>query len=66
MILHPFGRLDIHNRCRLIVGGTAPHGLTATSGQYLDGSADAPGSDYKTVISWKTLAGPASAAADER
>ena len=65
VFLHPVGRLDIHNRYRLIVDGMAPHGLTATWGQYLDGSGDAPGSDYNTVISWKALAGPASAAADE-
>ena len=35
--LYPVKRISIHHRYELIVDGTAPHGLTNTRGQLLDG-----------------------------
>ena len=62
VILDPAQRLDVHNRYELIVAGTGPSGLTDSSGRLLDGrGTGVPGSDFMTVISFKTLAGPASA-----
>jgi uncharacterized repeat protein (TIGR01451 family) len=54
--LFPTERLDIHNRYRLLVKGTAPHGLTGMTGVPLDGKRDgSTGSDYEALISWRTL-----------
>ena len=36
--LHPIGRINIHHTYKLIVNGTAPHGLTNTTGELLDGA----------------------------
>jgi hypothetical protein len=58
--LFPVERLDIHNRYQLTVNGMAPNGLTDPGGQFLDGKGNGkPGSDFVTVISRATLAGPA-------
>jgi uncharacterized membrane protein len=60
--LYPAEQLDVHNFYRLTVIGTAPNGLTDTTGLLLDGAGTGkPGSDFVTVISRKTLAGPAPA-----
>jgi hypothetical protein len=54
--LHPIGRINIHHTYKLIVDGTAPHGLTNTSGELLDGAdtghAD---SDYHASLTWRNL-----------
>jgi hypothetical protein len=57
--LDPAGLLDVHNRYELIVTGTAG-GLADTSGRLMDGkNTGVPGSNFTTVLSFKTLAGPA-------
>jgi len=57
--LFPTERLDIHNRYRLRVKGTAKHGLTGVAGVPLDGKGDGiPGSDFEAVITWRTLVMP--------
>jgi type VI secretion system secreted protein VgrG len=55
-------RLDVHNQYQLTVEGTAPNGLTGATGLLLDGANNGkPGSNFVTVISRSTLAGPAPA-----
>jgi virginiamycin B lyase len=47
----PAKRLNIHQSYRLTVVGTAPHGLTNTSGVLLDGALTGhPGSDYVATV----------------
>jgi uncharacterized membrane protein len=58
--LDPAQQLDVHNQYRLTVVGTAPNGLTDITGLLLDGAGTGkPGSNFVTVISRQTLAGPA-------
>jgi type VI secretion system secreted protein VgrG len=55
-------RLDVHNRYRLMIAGSTPGGLSDTAGRLLDGKDNGvPGSDFVTIISFKTLAGAAPA-----
>jgi autotransporter-associated beta strand protein len=62
--LYTAERLDIHNKYRLTVKGTAPHPLKGVSGTPLDGRGDGKtATNYVTVISGKLLKGPAPAAA---
>ena len=54
--LHPKERISVHHTYELIVDGTAPHGLTNTLGQLLDGvDAGRPDSDYRTSLTWRNL-----------
>ena len=54
--LHPSQRISIHHTYKLIVDGTAPHGLTNTLGQLLDGAdTGRPDSDYRTTLTWRNL-----------
>ncbi len=54
--LHPEQRISIHHRYTLIVDGTAPHGLTNTRGQLLDGADHGqPDSDYRASLTWRNL-----------
>jgi hypothetical protein len=54
--LHPSQRINIHYPYELIVNGAAPHGVTNTRGQLLDGAdTGKPGSDYKTSLTWRNL-----------
>ena len=56
MTLHPKERISIHHAYELTVDGTAPHGLTNTLGQLLDGAdAGRPDSDYRTSLTWRNL-----------
>jgi large repetitive protein len=54
--LHPEQRINIHHTYELIVDGTAPHGVTNTFGQLLDGTGSGhPDSDYRTSLTWRDL-----------
>jgi uncharacterized repeat protein (TIGR01451 family) len=54
--LYPVERISIHHRYELIVDGTAPHGLTNTRGQLLDGDdSGSPDSDYRAPLTWRNL-----------
>jgi len=54
--LHPIGRINIHHTYKLIVDGTAPHGLTNTSGELLDGAdRGSPDSNYDGLLTWRNL-----------
>lgn len=65
LIIHPWQRLDVHNVYQLTINGTTMGGVSNTSGQLLDGAGTGvPGSDYQTLITRSSLAGPASAAVD--
>jgi parallel beta-helix repeat protein len=56
VILHPSQRISVHHVYNLIVDGTAPHGLTNTLGELLDGADNGrPDSDYRTSLSWRNL-----------
>jgi len=58
--LYTTARLDIHNVYRLTVDGAAPPGVTGATGIPLDGERNGdPGSKYTTLLTSKTLAGPA-------
>ena len=57
--LHMAQRLDIHNLYRITITGTSPGGLMGTGGTPLDGAGTGKtGSNFVSVISWRTLAGP--------
>jgi hypothetical protein len=58
--LSPSQQLDVHNRYQLTVTGTVPGGLVGSTGLPLNGSGK-PGTNYVTVITRSTLAGPAPA-----
>ncbi len=54
--LHTRKRINIHYAYELIVDGTAPHGLTNTPGQLLDGAdTGQPGSDDRASLTWRNL-----------
>jgi predicted outer membrane repeat protein len=54
--LHPQKRISIHHTYKLIVDGTAPHGLTNAAGLLLDGVEDGqPDSNYRTSLTWRNL-----------
>jgi hypothetical protein len=54
--LYPVKRISIHHRYELIVDGTAPHGLTNTRGQLLDGDdSGSPDSNYRAPLTWRNL-----------
>jgi hypothetical protein len=54
--LHPSQRINIHHTYKLIVDGNAPHGLTNTRGQLLDGAdTGRPDSEYRTTLTWRNL-----------
>jgi len=54
--LHPEQRINIHHTYELIVDGSAPHGVTNTQGQLLDGTdSGRPDSDYRTSLTWRNL-----------
>ena len=49
--LRPHARLDLHQRYKLTVIGTAPHGVAETSGVLLDGAGDGqPGSNHVATL----------------
>ncbi len=57
--LHPFSRLDLHQRYKLTILGTGSRGLTGDSGQPLDGARTGqPGSNYQTLVRPKQLVWP--------
>ena len=57
--LHPFRRINLHHRYKLIVVGTDPGGLTSAQGQLLDGADNGqPGSNYRTTLISRGLADP--------
>ena len=46
----------MHKTYELVVDGTAPHGVTNTFGQLLDGDdTGRPDSDYRTPLTWREL-----------
>jgi len=54
--LSPVHRLKLHHRFRLTVVGTAPGGVTDTSGHLLDGLKNGnPGHDFVTIVTSKDL-----------
>jgi hypothetical protein len=54
--LYPMKRISIHHRYELIVDGTAPHGVTNTRGQLLDGNdSGSADSDYRGPLTWRNL-----------
>jgi Bacterial Ig-like domain (group 3) len=54
--LRPEQRMNIHHTYELVVDGTAPHGVTNTFGQLLDGTDSGhPDSDYRAPLSWRNL-----------
>jgi streptogramin lyase len=57
--LSPAKRLSLHHPYRLTVVGTAPSGLTDTSGNLLDGAYTGhPGSNFVAIVNGKRLARP--------
>jgi uncharacterized repeat protein (TIGR01451 family) len=49
--LRPVRRLNLHNRFRLTVIGTAPGGVSDSSGNLLDGESNGdPGSNFVTIV----------------
>jgi hypothetical protein len=58
--LHPRQLINLHHSAQLLVFGTSPTGLTNTAGIPLDGAnTGRPGSDFSTLLTRKSLAGPA-------
>jgi hypothetical protein len=57
--LLPRFKLNVHFRDELIINGSAPYGVSGTSGQFLDGANDGQaGTDYvRTFIGLEILAG---------
>ena len=65
--LHLAERLDIHNLYRITITGTSPGGLMGTGGTPLDGAGTGKtGTNFVSVISWRTLAGPSTKAIPAR
>ncbi len=61
--LHMAQRMDIHNRYRITITGTAPYGLMGSDDALLAGAGTGdPGTNFVGLISEKTLVGPSSAA----
>ena len=61
--LTPVVRLPLNKTFRLIVNGSAPSGLTNTTGQFIDGDSNgSPGGNFVTTISRTSLAGTTIAA----
>jgi transglutaminase-like putative cysteine protease/uncharacterized membrane protein len=57
--LHPSQRVSIHHPYRLVVNGASSNGVMATNGLHLVGSKNGlPGSNFKTVLSWRNLGTP--------
>ncbi len=54
--LHPSQRINVRYTYKLIVDGTAPHGLTNTLGLLLDGAdSGRPDSNFRAPLSWLDL-----------
>jgi hypothetical protein len=60
--LDPAHRLNVHDVFQLTVNGMTPSGLTGATGLPLAGAGNKAGTNYVAPITFKTLAGPASAA----
>ena len=63
--LDPARRLNVHRVYQLTVNGTAPGGLVDQQGRLLDGKDNGrPGSNFVSLITRATLAGPAPSTID--
>ncbi len=59
--LVPTARLNLHWTYMLLINGETASGVTDTSGVLLDGAGNGnPGSNYRTTLRWRNLAGRAS------
>jgi hypothetical protein len=59
--LVPTARLNLHWTYVLLINGETASGVTDTSGVLLDGAGNGnPGSNYRTTLRWRNLAGRAS------
>ena len=65
--LVPTARLNIHREYTLTINGTTPSGVANPSGLLLDGAGNGkPGSNYRTLLTWRNLAGTGQQSADHR